>query len=98
MCVRMEIARWGDAIYLCIRITNVPNVFIGGGDIFDGTDTFPGLTLSSDNYVGGVQDTTILPSRGKKIGEPLTHESKFALRSELGELIRIARISRPNAL
>ena len=48
--------------------------------------------------MGGVNDISIVPSRAKRKGEPLTDEEQFTLRSELRELMRIARIARPGAL
>ena len=56
---------------------------------------FPMWTLSSYNYAGEIQDIAILPNREQKVGERLTLEGQFALRSALWKLTRIARIARP---
>ena len=39
-----------------------------------------------------------MPAHGEQMGEPLTPEGRCALRYELGNLMMIARISRPDAL
>ena len=78
-------------------ITKSKNEFSDGGDIFAGTTMFSGAKLSTGNYEGEIQDIAIFPGRGKQAESPLTHEVQFALRSELGKLSRVARISRPDS-
>ena len=78
--------------------SKAPNEFTGDGNISDGTNMFPGETLSSNNCEGEIQYITILPDSANKKGDPLTSEEQFALRSELRELMRIARIARTEAL
>ena len=41
---------------------------------------------------------SILPGRSKRVNEPLAGDEIFTLRSGLGAIMRIARISRPRAL
>ena len=48
--------------------------------------------------MGKILDISILPRRAKQMGETLAKEGEFALRSELGKLMRIARVARPGAL
>ena len=79
-------------------ITKFASEFTDDGDITVGTDTFSGMTLSSDNYEGEIQDITILPGRERQMGAPLTHGAQFELISDIGRLMRIARISTPDAL
>ena len=67
-------------------------IFLRGGD------TSTGLTLSPDTYEGGIRDITILPGMWGDKGESLTRGEQFALRSEMAELMRAARIARPDAL
>ena len=55
-------------------------------------------TLSSHNYEGEIQDISILHCRAKQEGEPLKEEEQFTIRSELAELMRVARIGRHGAL
>ena len=87
-----------ESIYFATGVKKAPNSFIEGGDISDGARTFTGATLSSDNYAERIHDIYILSRRAKQKGPPHTAAEKFALRSELGGLIRICRISRPVAL
>ena len=74
------------------------NEHIARGNIFDGPRTFTGATLSANDYDGGIRDISILPVPSKLMGEPLTESAQFALRPELGGLMRISRIARPDAL
>ena len=79
-------------------IKTAPNEFAGDGDISDGDNMCSGLNWSTNNYDIEIKDIAILPDRSKKKEEHLTPGEQFALRSELGKLMRIARISRPDAL
>ena len=80
------------------EIAKTPNEFIDDGDIPDGNTTCSGLTYRSGNYECEIQDIAILPGRATQMGEPLTPDDQCALRSELANLLRIARIARPDAL
>ena len=66
-----------------MEIKKVPGDFVGEYDISDGTLVFPGATSSPNNYDSEIQDISILPSREKQMGEPLTEEGKFEFRCEL---------------
>ena len=88
----------GGSIYLGLRIKKSPGEFIGGGNLFDGARFFSGVALGSGNCEGGIQDISILPPRAQQKGEPLTQEEQFTFRSAFGELTRISRIARPEAL
>ena len=65
-----------------MEIGNFQNEFTDDGDISDGDRTFPGATLSSNNYEEIIRRISILPRMG--VGEPLAEEEQFALRSDLG--------------
>ena len=73
-------------------------------DILGGARTSPGVTLSPGNYAVGFRDIAILQRRAKQNDAPLTEkegaedEQQFALRSELWELMRIARFATPGEL
>ena len=54
------------------------------------------IKLDPGNYEGEILDIAILPGRSLQMGDYLTTEEQFALRSEIGELMRIARNSRPD--
>ena len=71
------------AIYLVMGIKKAPNEVTADEDISDGARTFPGVTLSSCNYEGEIQDISILPGRAEQNGEPLTEAGRSKLRSEL---------------
>ena len=47
-------------------ITNVTNGIIQEWGIFDGGNTFTGLTIISDNYDGGFRDIMIFPVGNRK--------------------------------
>ena len=72
-------------IYLRMRITKEPIVFIEDGDIPDGANMFPVLTFSCGNYEGEMRYITILPIRWNQTDAPIKPEEQFALRSELGD-------------
>ena len=78
-----KVSAVNGSIYLGMNAQKLINEFIKGGDIFDGARTFPGVTLSSNNYADRIQDISILPRRAKLKGRPLTEEEQFASRSEL---------------
>ena len=80
-----------------MEVTKSPNYFSDYVNILDCTNKFACLARSSGNYEE-IRDIAITPSTAKKMGEPLTREAQVALRSELGKLMRIARISRHCAL
>ena len=82
------------AIRLCMEITKVPNQFVDGGNIYDVTNAFGGLTLSSDNYESEIRDIAVLPDRDRKMGEHLKRQKQFALMGELGKFAWCARIPR----
>lgn len=52
-------------IYLVVEIEKVANDVTEDGNITEGPRTFPGVTLSSNNYDGEIQDISILPRMGK---------------------------------
>ena len=56
----------GGAIYIGMGITKVSGGIIQDRYIPDGTDTYSGLILSSNNYEGGIRDIMILPRRARK--------------------------------
>ena len=76
-------------------VKNAPCEFSEDGNIPDGANMFRGSTLSQNNYEVGGSGRYNFPLQGQEAGGPLTLRGQFALRSELGELIRIARIARP---
>ena len=81
-----------------IGIKSVPNGHIAHSGIFDCARTSAVETLSSNYYEGGVLDISILPGRAEQMGGPLTESEQYTLRSEFGELTRVAGIARPVAL
>ena len=95
--VRRQCFEADGAIYCGVWIKKAPIEFPDAENIFGGARTFPGLTSSYDNYEGEMQYIPTLPSRAKQMDEPLKKEERFALRSELGGLVRIDRIARPGA-
>ena len=64
----------------------------------NGARTFTGATLSPNDYEERIRNISISPGRSKQTNDPLTAAEQFALRSELGELMRISTIERPGAL
>ena len=95
---RVKAFVWNGAIYVRIRIAKAAIGFIASGDISTGANTFSGSTLRSGNYEGEIRDIAAPPRWREQMGEPLTLGEQVALRSELGMLMGIARISRPGAL
>ena len=81
-----------------MEIKKVPNDVVEDVDVPDGARTFSRVDLSSNTYGSEIQDISILQGMGKRKGEPSTDAGKFTLLSIWGELMRIARITRPDAL
>ena len=81
--IDVKVSDGNRSIYLRMAITKVSNEFFEGGDIFSGANTFSVSTLAPGNYEGKIQDIPILPGRGDQMGERLTPDGQFALRSEL---------------
>ena len=79
-------------------INSAPYEVIEDENIFDIARTSQGVNLSPGNYEGGMRYIAILQRRDKQKKETTTEEAQFELRSELGEIMRIARIARPGAL
>ena len=59
---------------------------------------FGGVALGANNYEGGINHIEISHERTRAPGEPSTEDEQTILRSELGKLMRIARIARPGAI
>ena len=85
------------SIYLHMGIKKFRNEVIEDGDISDGARTFPGAILSPNNYEAEIQDIAIFPRMAKQKDEHLTGEEKSTIRSEQWELMRVSRITRPDA-
>ena len=71
--------------------------FLTAGGIYDDPNTFPGLTLSSDNYEEKFRISRF-HRPAKQMGEPLALGAPLALSSELGKLMLVDRIPSPDAL
>ena len=78
----VEVFEGNGAIYLGAGFKKAPNGFTDDGNICAGAQTFPGVTLSSNNYEGGIHDISILPRRAIQKSDQLTEEQR-ALRSDL---------------
>ena len=72
--------------YLVAKIAKVNN------------EEFNGVTLDSNNYEGEINHIGISHKRTRTPNEPLTEDEQTISRSELGKLIRIARIARHGAI
>ena len=59
---------------------------------------FECVILDSDNYEDKINQVGIPNERGRQRNVALTEEEPAILRSELGKLMRIARIARPGAI
>ena len=57
-----------------------------------------GVILGPGNYEGEINYNGILHEMARRRNGALTEEEQSISRSELGELIRIARIARPGAI
>ena len=57
-----------------------------------------GIILDSDNYDGEINHIGISHERTRTPDEPPKDDGEAILRSELGKLMRIARIARPGAI
>ena len=75
-----------DATYLGIEIAKV-----GDGE-------FGGIALGSVNYERGINHIGIPHGRTRAPKEPLTEDAQSISRSELGKLMRVARIARAGAI
>ena len=63
-----------------MKIKKSPNEFTAYGGIPEGAQTFTGVTLGPNCYGWKIHDISILPSRAKQNGEPLTQGgSHYAL-------------------
>ena len=69
------------AIYFGVGVKKVYSEFINDGHISDGPQTFAGVALGSNGFEGEMQDISILPSRAKQMGEPLTESEQSEMRS-----------------
>ena len=65
-----------------------------------GIDGFACISSAPGNYEGEIHGISIPPPHemAYQMGDPLTDDWGFALRPEVGNLMRIDRISRPGAL
>ena len=54
--------------------------------------------MDSNNYEGKINHIEISQARSKQKGDFLTEEEQSAMRSELGKLMWLARIARPDAI
>ena len=59
---------------------------------------FGGIALESGNYEGEINHIGISYERTRAPKEPLTEDEQTILRSDLGKLMRVARIARPGAI
>ena len=57
-----------------------------------------GVILDPDNYDGEINHIEIPHERTRHRNESITEEEQANLRSKFGKLMRIARISRPDAI
>ena len=62
------------------------------------TPDFKGVILDSNNYEGKINHIEISQDRSKQKDDFLTDEEQSAMRSELGKLMWLARIARPDAI
>ena len=69
-----EVFRGNASIYLGMKIKKAQNEFIEDSGVFDCARSSQGVTSSSDNYDGEIQDIFILPCRAGGMGEPLNGE------------------------
>ena len=75
-----------EATYLGMKIDKVNNGEFGWG------------ALDSNNYEGEITHIEIYHERTRAPSEPLADDEQTILRSELGKLMRIARIARTDAI
>ena len=75
-----------NAIYLGMKIEKV-----------DSND-FKGIILDSNNYEDKINHIEISHARSKQKDDFLTEEEQSIMRSELGKLMWLARIARPDAI
>ena len=62
------------------------------------TPDFKGVVLDSNNYEDKVNHIEISHARSKQKDDFLTEAEQSIMRSELGKLMWIARIARPDAI
>ena len=74
------------AIYLGVKIEKV------------GTPEFKGVILDPNNYEDKINHVEISHARSKEKDDCLTEEEQSVMRSELGKLMWLARIARPDAI
>ena len=75
-----------ETTYLEMKITKANN------------GEFGGVALDSNNYEGEIEHIEISHERTRKPNEPSAEDERAISRSELGNLVRIARIARPEAI